>query len=162
MPWATPQDVRDRWLGSKPPAASEQQLTTLIADAEDSILREFPDIQARITAGTLPSTRVVKVVSRMVIRHLRNPEGIRATQEGAGPYQVSRTYGGDEPGALTLTDEDRAELAPPQESGAFAIDTAPGGGSIHSPICSLNFGAAYCSCGAVLTGDRPLYEVGPW
>ena len=44
-------------------------------------------------------------------------------------------------------------------SGAFSVDTAPGCAVMHSPICSLVFGAAYCSCGADLTGDRPLYEV---
>jgi hypothetical protein len=44
-------------------------------------------------------------------------------------------------------------------SGAFAIDTAPGSLAVsHSDICSVNFGA-YCSCGAVLTGADPLYEV---
>lgn len=46
-------------------------------------------------------------------------------------------------------------------SGAFAIDVTPAGaGARHADICALNFGATYCSCGAVLTGDAPLYEVG--
>jgi len=44
---------------------------------------------------------------------------------------------------------------------AFAIDTAPGCGSQHALICSTNFGATYCSCGADLTGGTPLYEVTP-
>lgn len=43
--------------------------------------------------------------------------------------------------------------------GAFAIDTV-GCGSVHSEVCSLNFGANYCSCGADIAG-WPLYEVGP-
>lgn len=122
--WATPTDVRDRWLGPNSLTATDEQLATLIGDAEDTVAREFPDVQARIDAGTLPLARVVKVVCRVVIRRLRNPEGIRQTQEGAGPYQVSRTYGGDEPGELYLTDDDRAELAP-QRRRAFSIDTAP-------------------------------------
>lgn len=122
--WATPTDVRDRWLGPKPLAATDEQLETLIGDAEDTILREFPDVQARIDASTLPLARVVKVVCRMVIRSVRNPEGFRQTQEGAGPYQVSRTFGGDEPGEIYLSDEDRAELAP-QRRRAFSIDTTP-------------------------------------
>lgn len=42
---------------------------------------------------------------------------------------------------------------------AYSIDTAPGGGSLHASICSLNFGASYCSCGASLTGGNgPLWE----
>lgn len=125
MAWTTPQNVRDRWLGRHQLTATDAQLVTLIGDAEDSVLREWPDIQARIDAGTLPQTRVVKVVARMVIRHLRNPEGIRAVQQGAGPYQLSETYGGDEPGSMELTDADRDELAPSREVGAFSIDTAP-------------------------------------
>lgn len=48
-------------------------------------------------------------------------------------------------------------------SGAFAVDTAPGatvGGAVivHSDICALNFGADYCSCGAILTQGLGLYE----
>lgn len=125
MAWATPQDVRDRWLGSTPLDVTDEQLEVLIADAEDTINRTFPDIQDRIDSSELPLTRVVKVVARMVIRHLRNPEGIRAVQEGAGPFQVSRTWGGNEPGALWLTDEDMAELAPGRRGRAFTIDTTP-------------------------------------
>lgn len=41
-------------------------------------------------------------------------------------------------------------------SGAFTIDTAPSLGC-HADICSRNFGAAYCSCGADIAGF-PLYE----
>lgn len=48
-----------------------------------------------------------------------------------------------------------------EQSGAFAIDTVSTGGALHADICSLNFGALYCSCGAVLTQGAPLYEVEP-
>lgn len=44
------------------------------------------------------------------------------------------------------------------KSGAFAVDTIPGVGIVHADICSLNFGATYCSCGAWLTGGEPLWE----
>lgn len=45
-----------------------------------------------------------------------------------------------------------------ETAGAFAIDTALGGGSIHAEACALNFGALYCSCGADIAGF-PLWEV---
>jgi hypothetical protein len=62
----------------------------------------------------------------MVIRHIRNPEGIRQISEGTGPFTGSRTYGGSEPGAMYLTDEDRAELAGTKAGQrAFTIDTIP-------------------------------------
>lgn len=49
------------------------------------------------------------------------------------------------------------ELCQSSKAGAFSVDTAAGYGSSHAEICSLNFGATYCSCGAVLAGV-PLYE----
>lgn len=135
MAWAVAQDVLDRWIGSAPDA-SEAQINTLIDDVEDTILGEFPDIQQRIddyatpptppNPRAIPEARVVKVVSRVVIRHLRNPEGRRSTQKGAGPFQEGVTFGGDEPGSLCLLDEDRDELG---GSGggqrAFTVDTMP-------------------------------------
>jgi hypothetical protein len=47
-----------------------------------------------------------------------------------------------------------------ETGGAFAIDTV-GTGFYHADICSLNFGATYCSCGASLSLGYPLYEVYP-
>ena len=43
--------------------------------------------------------------------------------------------------------------------GAFGIDTLGTASLVHADTCSLNFGATYCSCGAVLTGNVPLYGV---
>jgi len=44
-------------------------------------------------------------------------------------------------------------------AGAFGIDTVSSyGGALHADICAVNFGALYCSCGAVLTQGEPLYE----
>ncbi len=43
--------------------------------------------------------------------------------------------------------------------GAFNVDTVSTYCGGHADICALNFGAEYCSCGAVLTaGLYPLYE----
>lgn len=49
-------------------------------------------------------------------------------------------------------------LSDEQTGGAFAIDTSPTG-SVHLPWCSLELGAAYCSCGADIAG-YPIYELG--
>jgi len=43
-------------------------------------------------------------------------------------------------------------------SGAFAVDTVGAVVQQHADICALRFGALYCSCGAVLTMNLPLYE----
>lgn len=111
MPWTTPDEVLQRWLGPGPFPVKDEQLAVLIGDAEDTILREFPDVDARITATTLSVKTVQKVVSRMVIRQLRNPEGRRQTNRVSGPYTDSVTYAGDDLGEMTLTDVDRRELA---------------------------------------------------
>lgn len=45
-----------------------------------------------------------------------------------------------------------------ETSGAFDIDTVGAAGRAgHADICSLNFGATYCSCGFELTRLYPLY-----
>ncbi|CQD07264.1 hypothetical protein BN970_01367 [Mycolicibacterium conceptionense] len=41
---------------------------------------------------------------------------------------------------------------------AWAYDTLGTSGVRHADICAVNFGALYCSCGAVLTGMAPLWE----
>lgn len=112
MAWTEPQDVVDRWAGPGAPDVTDPQVQVFIDDAEDAVLREFPDIDARIAAGTLTERSVKKVVSRMVIRHLRNPENVRTLQDQTGPYGSTITYGGDDPGTLELTDKDRRDLAP--------------------------------------------------
>jgi hypothetical protein len=122
MTWTTYQDIQDRWFGDPLPA-TQPQIETLIADAEDTILREFPTIQARIDDDSLPLIRVVKVTYNMVARVLRNPTGMRSLTRGAGPYQESQTYGGDEPGALYLTEQDKRELQEStQGQEAYSID----------------------------------------
>lgn len=141
MAWATAQDVRDRWVGPKPfPAdVTDPKLVVLIEDVEDSILADYPDIQQRIddyetppdppNPRAIPQSRVVKVVCRVILRHLRNPEGMRSVTHSAGVFSEAATHGGDEPGSLYLTDEDRSELAGLGSLGggqkAFTINTMP-------------------------------------
>lgn len=133
LSWTQASDVRDRWVGDDL-TVPDTQIETLLEDAEDTVLREFPDMQDRVdrALGTnttdgpaVPMRRLQKVLARMVIRHLRNPEGTRAQMDVAGPFTVNKTFGGDEPGALYLTDEDRAELGGHRRGGAFTIDTIP-------------------------------------
>jgi hypothetical protein len=140
--WTEPGDVRKRWLGGQPLDAADTQITELLEDAEDTILREFPDIEDRVYDPTepgeapengVPVRRVVKIVARMVIRHLRNPEGVRSVQEGAGPFQETRTVGGNEPGSLYLTDDERAELSKLRRGRAFSIDQTPASWSDPEP-----------------------------
>ncbi len=84
-------------------------------------------------------------------------------QQTAGPYSVTVDTR-QRSGFNLWPSEIEALQALCRDAGpsmAFSVDTAPGGGVAHSIVCSLMFGAAYCSCGADLTGSGPLYEVVP-
>lgn len=140
--WATADDVRSRWIGDDL-TVEDAQILTIIEDAEDTVLVEFPDLPERIDTGDIPLRRVAKVVARVVIRHLRNPEGVRQVQEGAGPFQRSMTHGGDDPGALYLTDEDRAELGAAGSGGAFTIDQTPAFTGPSTPGGWLAYGGTW-------------------
>jgi hypothetical protein len=118
--FATVEDVKSRWLTGAIPA-TDAQLLTLIGDAEDIILGEYPNV-----AVDIPEGRVIRVVARMVMRVLRNPEGHRTVAEATGPFSGSTTYGGENPGELYLTDDDRRDLGGRRTSGkAFTSSTVP-------------------------------------
>lgn len=124
--FATVEDVKSRWLTGAVPA-TDGQLLTLIEDAEDIILGEFPNV-----AVDVPEGRVVRVVARMVMRVLRNPEGHRTVAEATGPFSGSTTFGGENPGELYLTDDDRRDLGGKRSSGrAFTVSTIPGAYGRH-------------------------------
>lgn len=123
--WTQPSDVTDRWVGPDAPD-NEQLLDTLIVDVERDLVRRAPDLQDRLADpdDTLEAADVVKVVARIIIRHLRNPDGTRQVTETAGPYAQNRTFAGDDPGALEVTDADLEQLGYPTGQRAFTI--APG------------------------------------
>jgi hypothetical protein len=119
MTWATFHDVTDRWVGSNKPD-SEDQIAALIQDAEAVILAEFPKIQDRIDANTLPIQIVTMVVVRMVTRVLRNPENLTYWQQNTGPFGQGRSFGADRD--IWLTAEERDLLAPKTRGKAFEVD----------------------------------------
>lgn len=125
MPTHTsPEDVRDRWLGDEQ-IPDDAVLDVHIVDAEDTVRSAIPDLDQRITDDRIPLERLVKIVSRMVIRHLQNPLGIRQKQETTGPFTGTVTYGGDEPGTIYLTPAERRELLGRSGQRAFTVDTMP-------------------------------------
>lgn len=126
MTYAEYSDVVNRWTDSVELPASQSQVETLLADAESILLREFSNLVTDVTAGKIPESLVVMVEAAMVTRRLRNPAGVRSIQEGAGPYQQTITHGGDEPGSLYLSDEERRLLSTnAYKNKAFSIDQTP-------------------------------------
>lgn len=144
--WATVDDVKSRYIGGDLPA-SDDEIQVLIDDAEDIILREIPDIEDLIESGEVPVSRVLRIVARMVIRVLRNPDGYRSTNLTTGPFSQGFTWAGDNPGQLTLTDEDKDDLVPGLGGQrAFSVDMMPEGAGNEAPIWG--------------NGNHPPYDTG--
>lgn len=125
--WAGYDDIATRWVGDTVPG-SVQVVEQLIVDAEDLIRYEVPDVEDRIADDVLDVARLARVVANVVIRHLRNPQGLRSQQESTGPFSSSFTVAGDRPGELWLSDADRALLSGDSASRrpvAFTIDPTP-------------------------------------
>jgi hypothetical protein len=128
--WATFADVVDRWVGPGAPT-NTSQVETLIDDAQQVILSEFPGIQDRIDSGALPQERVTLVVVQIVTRFLRNPEGLSSVQQTTGPFSQSRSFA-DRASGLALTDSE-IKLLSPTRGKAFEIDL---GWRAESPVDS--------------------------
>ena len=145
LQWTAPEDVTERWILDEPVPVDNTKLTKLLEDAEDLAIGEFPDIADRITAGTLPIARVKRVLARVVIRHLKNPKGLRQAMDTTGPFSTQVMHGGETPGELALSDEDRAELGEARSGRAFTIDTTPPLPTIYGtgPEGWLNYGGTW-------------------
>jgi hypothetical protein len=137
--WTVPTDVTDAWIGEGAPA-DPTKIQTWIDKAEREIRGRVPDLQARISAEQAEEPARVDlletardIVVAMVIRVFRNPEGIRSTNEAAGPFTKMKTYGGDTPGGLILTDAELAKLQG-TTGGAFSIDLIPPTSPFYSGV----------------------------
>ena len=164
MSWTTPDDVIASWIGDDVPTDADL-IQRWIDRAERLLRREFPDLQDRIDSGDEPDLEatVIDVVVAMATRVFRNPAGHRSVsgQETTGQFSGSNTitFGGNNPGALGLLDEERDALRPPDAprgGQAFSIGVAPAGATDHLPWCSLWFTGKWCSCGADIAGF-PIY-----
>ena len=129
--WAQPSGVTGVWIGEGAPIDSTK-VQSWIDKAQREVIYRVPDIQTRIdaeAAETVPRTDLLEtakdVVVAMVTRVFRNPEGIRQTNVTTGPYTASKTYGGDQPGGLGITDDELAKLQGVKSSGAFTVSMIP-------------------------------------
>lgn len=136
MAWTTAAEVVAAWIGDDAPSDSAK-VDAWIGKAERLLRTKIPGLEQRI--AVLPVVEldllenVKDVVTAMVQRVFRNPEGVRQRQETTGPFTGSVTYGGDLPGALYVTDEELASLTlSSRKRRAFTIDMIPVG-SPYSP-----------------------------
>lgn len=130
MSWTSPDDVIDAWIGEGAPTDTDQ-VQIWIDKAERELRYRVSDVQTRIdaeAAETPARTDLLEtakdVTVSMVTRVFRNPEGIRQTNVTTGPFSGMKTYGGDVPGGLGITDDELAKLQG-ASAGAFSIDLIP-------------------------------------
>jgi len=126
--WTTATEVVDAWIGDDAPA-DLAKVDLWVGRAERLLRAKVPGLTLRIGADPAESDlldNVKDVVTSMVQRVFRNPEGVRTRQETTGPFSGSVTLGGDQPGELWVTDDELARVSlAGSNRGAFTIDTIP-------------------------------------
>ncbi|MFJ5923857.1 hypothetical protein ACIQF6_14790 [Kitasatospora sp. NPDC092948] len=98
---------------------TDDQIGALIVQAEAHLLGLYPDLPARVAAGTLAQDTVDYVEASMVARIARNPEGLRMEMDGDYQYQLAA---GAASGYLALLPDEGRMLTVRQ--GAFTITPA--------------------------------------
>jgi hypothetical protein len=126
--WTTAAEVVAAWIGDDAPT-DFVKVDLWVGRAERLIRSTIPGIVDRLAADPVEVDlldNVKDVVTSMVQRVFRNPEGVRTRQESTGPFSGSVTLGGDQPGELWLTSDEKARLSlTGSGGGAFSIDTIP-------------------------------------
>lgn len=104
---ATITDIEARW---RPLTDAETTTASfLLGDAWEIVTSRVPTVDARLADASLSEGLVVQVVSAMVIRVLRNPEGKRSEQIDDYAYTRDASVAG---GGLYLSEEEERLLLP--------------------------------------------------
>lgn len=153
LPFATVQDLRDRWPDF--PAGAESHASVLLEDASQFILDVCPR-----AADASPFTRrriVCSVVRRTMEAGQGDAAGLESQSWASGPFSATSRPANPH-GDFYLTKQERTALGGDGRPKAFGVQIAGFTAASHRPWCSLAFGAGYCSCGADLTQGDPLWE----
>lgn len=142
-----------------PPTEAEYEQWSLWID--DAAMLIDARAEALAVTDPLPEIRLDYVIREAVIAHLRRPDNATQVTVSVQDASTTRMYRSSR-GRIEILDEWWELLGLTSAStGAFSIDTASGAG-VHAAMCSLNFGATYCSCGADLTNYAyPLFGCDP-
>lgn len=152
----------------------EAKATEMIADAEAMAILAAPCLPDLLTApegetDADAARRQAKLAALKAILRgaiLRwNEAGtgaLSARQDTFGPFGQSETLDTRQTRRVMFWPSEIEQLqklcASGEQGKAFSVDTVPGAW-LHSPWCSLMFGATFCSCGADIAG-RPIFEGG--
>jgi hypothetical protein len=120
--YADVDDVRARWEGDIPQGSPlEERVQVRLDDAEAMLEHRAGPLAERITAGRTTDRLVMVVLCNMVLRLLRNAQGV--SQETAGPF--SRSFDAAvAAGKLYLTKDDRRDLGMRGSAGTISLSAA--------------------------------------
>lgn len=141
-------------------AIPEAKALLMIEDATAMAVLAAPCLE--LTTLTDNQVSAIRAVLRgAVLRWAETGSGAMSAQT-AGPFSATVDTRQERRGMFWPSEITQLQniCGGTPKSGAFAVDTVGSLMYAHAEICALNFGATYCSCGAVLTGNAyPLYEV---
>jgi hypothetical protein len=104
---ATTADIEARW---RPLTEAEATTAaTLLGDAWWILVGRLPNLEANMTAGTVATENVIRVLCAMVLRVLKNPEG--KLEEQVDDYRYRRDSAISS-GELLVTSDELADLTP--------------------------------------------------
>ena len=102
MAYATDADVAVRWARTLTPEEIAL-VNARLGDVERRIKRRVPDLESKITAGTVDVEDVIQVEADAVLRLVRNPEGYIQESDGDYSYMLSSQ---NSAGKLQILDEE--------------------------------------------------------
>ncbi|WP_406083107.1 hypothetical protein OHA01_26360 [Micromonospora zamorensis] len=139
---------------------SAELVEAMVAGANAKASRVAPCLASTDPMPTADQLAEAKLILLGAVKRWAEAGSGAWQQQTAGPYSVTSDTRQRSGFNLWPSEIEALQaLCRTSSLSAFTVDTAPGCGTIHSIICSLMFGAAYCSCGADLTGTGPLYEL---
>ena len=152
--WIEPEDLAPFAEIPRPKAeamiADALAMARLVAPCIDDAAFAYPDAALAIIRGA-------------ILRWNEAGAGVKTwSSDTVGPFAHSESYQQPQRRALywpSEIDQLKKLCADTSSSKAWGYDTVGDASVVHADICSLNLGATYCSCGAVLAG-APLWENG--
>jgi len=93
---------------------TEDRVVELALDAVAMVRDAVPTVEARLTAGQLTRRTFCRVISDMVLRVVRNPQGFKSESDSSYSYTSGATVAS---GDLWIPDKDLALLRGVQSSG---------------------------------------------
>lgn len=119
MAYATPEDVEVRFM--RPLDEDEMRVVAArLEDAELLLRSRIPDLDEKVTAGVLDQALVVMVEAEMVLRLIRNPDGLVQETDGSYSYSTSQKVAS---GLLEVLPREWTLLG--VRSGVYIIDPTP-------------------------------------